>query len=144
MVWFSFVEVNQAQDENFKFQLKKRGVSDKAVKVSLQLMQSSRLQEKEKEKQMPRSQPEEKSERPAKKCAGNCFLDLKFVHEKPNHFIAELQRFSLFFAVVQSPIEDITPDKKEARTKLVLKPQVQTQEVSVDVHWVDEPSKYFS
>ena len=101
MVQFSFVEVNQALDENFKFQLKKRGVSDKAVKVSLQLRQSSRLQEKENEKQMATSQPEENPEfltpeRPAKRCAGNCFLDLKFVLEKRNHFIAELQRFSLF------------------------------------------------
>ena len=47
------------------------------------------------------SQPEEEPEfltpkRPAKRCAGNCFLDLKFVHENPNSFIVELQRFLLF------------------------------------------------
>ena len=79
MVQFCFVEVNQALDENFKFQLKKRGVSDKAVKVSLQLRQSLRLQEKEKEKQMARSQPEEEPEfltpeRPAKNVQVTTFL----------------------------------------------------------------------
>ena len=79
MVWFSFVEVNQALDENFKSQLKKRGVSEKAVKVSLQLRQSSRHQEKEKEKQKARSQPEEEPEfltpgRPAKNVQVTAFL----------------------------------------------------------------------
>ena len=51
----------------------------------------------------------------------------------------DLQRFN-FFVAVQSPgfdMEDVTPDSKTNRTKLVLK-RPEEMQVSVDVHRVDE------
>ena len=47
----SFSEVNAALDANFKVKLLKQGVSEKVADVSAKLRQSSRLAEKEKEKE---------------------------------------------------------------------------------------------